>query len=153
MPKPIDLVPTAPLPLLPQQRVNFMYALMKAVGRDQDSMSMMQMIDAKSTELSVDLEQKLYAYWNGVLEKDDVAIQKVVVTDPNASSEINKLQSQYNVDSSTGQSNESQEDGVVQSTQGQTSTDASNLQMKAQMIQGVNSIQSALTNMLGNVIA
>lgn len=151
MSTPINQVPAGPQ--LPKQRVNFMYALMEAVGKDQDSMSMMQMVDAKSTMLAVDLEQTLYAYWNKILEQDDAKIQAVDPKSDNAATIINQLQSQYNVDSSTGQSNESQEDGVVQSTQGQTSTDASNLQMKAQMIQGVNSIQSTLTNMLGNIVA
>lgn len=153
MSTPVNQAPAAPVVTVPAERINFMYALMKAVGNDQDSMSLMQVTDAKTTMNAVNLEQMLYTQWNKVLQNDALAIQGVDPKSDNASSIIQQLQSQYNVDSSKAQTEESQQDGATQSAQGQTSTDASNLQMKAQMVQGVNSIQSALTNMLGNIIS
>ncbi|MBS0629830.1 MAG: hypothetical protein JSS30_06365 [Verrucomicrobia bacterium] len=150
--EPINLIP-APIALEPSHRQNFMYALMTAVGKDQDSMSMQQIVDSKTTMIDASIENAMYNHYNQILQNDAEAIQKVPEGQSWTSDEINKLQAQYNVDSSTAQSNESQQDGMVQSGQGQTSTDASNLQMKAQMLQAVNGIQSALTNMLGQVVA
>jgi len=144
--KPVGLIPKG-------GGTNFMYALMKAVSKDQSSMSTQQIIDAKTTQNDAAIETALYGYWNQVLESIDAQIQMVNPNWDNSSQIMNKLQNEYNVNSAQGQSNESQEDGAVQAAQGQTSTDASNLQMKAQMIQSVNGILSALTNMLGQVIS
>lgn len=149
---PVSLVP-APIGLLPPHSSNFMLALMEAVSKDQNSMSKMQITDAQTTENAVSVENSLYNYWNQQLGFWSGVIAGINPNADNASYYIQQYQDDYNVTSAQGQANESQQDGMVQSGQGQTSTDASNLQMKAQMVQSVNDILSALTNMLGQVVA
>lgn len=144
---------TTPINLKPAPRVNFMYAMMKAVGRDQDSMSLQQITDSKSTMLAVTMEQNMYRSWNGILQTDDQNISAVDPGSDNAPSIINQLQSKYNVDASTAQSMESQQDGgMVQPLQGQASSDANNLGMKAQTMQGLNTLQAALSSILASPI-
>ena len=140
-------------PAMPLQKaagpVNFMYLLMKALEKDQNSLSSQEIADAKTTEFDVALEANIYGYWNTVLEGDAAAIKH----DKKNSKKMKDEQAQMNADSTTANSNETMEDGTVQAAQGQTQTDASNLQMKAQMAQGVNSILLALSNMLGRIEA
>lgn len=149
-----------PIPLLPSARVNFMLAMLEAVMKDQTTLSQTEITDANSTELATTMETDIYQYWNGPdspLESDLVEIQAWAgispKDDPTAPGEAAYWQKKYAQDSAKAQSSESSQDGMVQSAQGQTSSDASNLQTKAQMVVGMNSIESALSNMLGRITA
>lgn len=156
-----NTVSPLPLPLHPlpihHLEGSFMYALMKAIEKDQNTMSEMQIINADSTMIAAKIESNLYGYWNAVLKKDADEVEYYTTgkgsKEKDASKKAQKWQQQYNVDSAKAQSEESQQDGAVQGAQGQTSADASNLQMKAQMVQGVNSILTTLVNLLGRVTA
>ncbi len=129
---------------------SYMWAMMKAVSEDQDSMSQQQITDAQTTQLAAGIEANIYNYWNGVLNTDATAVAKA---DPKTTGAVAKAQQTYTVDSAKAQSFETQQDGLVTSAQGQTSADATNLQMKAQMVQGLNSIWAALSAMLGKIQA
>jgi hypothetical protein len=83
-----------------------------------------------------------------VLYNDDYNIQQINQNTPDESNALTKAQLQYNYDNSQASSNESQLQGLIESGQGQTSTDAQNLQMFAQITQSATSIMSTLTSML-----
>ncbi len=125
---------------------NYMLALMEAVNKDQTTLSEQQITDAKSTMIATQLESNLYNYWMKKLSSDAGKI-------PKSGDKIAYYQGIYQKDSAAAQSMETQQDGAVQASQGQTSSDATNLQMKAQMVQGVTSILTALVNYLGQVTA
>jgi len=125
---------------------NYMLALMGAVNKDQTTLSEQQITDAKSTMIATQLESNLYNYWMKKLTSDAGNI-------PKSGKDIAYYQGIYQKDSAAAQSMETQQDGAVQASQGQTSSDATNLQMKAQMVQGVTSILTALVNYLGQVTA
>jgi|GEM_PF-5817383 len=128
---------------------NFMLAMMEAVEKDQDTMSSQQITDAKATEEAVQLEANLYTHWMGELKY----ITSEIWGAKGDSSTLKKYMAIYSEQSAEGQSMESQQDGAVQADQGQTTSDATNLQMKAQMIQGINSVLSTLVNLLGRITA
>ncbi|NGX38522.1 MAG: hypothetical protein K1000chlam2_01696 [Chlamydiae bacterium] len=138
-------------PQKPLEPVNFMLLLMKALEKDQTTLSKQEIVDAKTTEFDVKIESAIYKSWNKKLQAASDKIQKAVKH--KKSSKVKQYQAQMNVESTESQSNESQQEGSVQAAQGQTQSDASNLQMKAQMAQGVNSILLALSNMLGRIEA
>ena len=156
--KPINLKS----PLIPLKRpngpVNFMYLLMEAVAKDQNTLTKMQIIDSKATLFAVKMTAAIYEYWygsGGPISHAQSMINKYAYgkASKQNTNEMYAWQARFNQDSARAQSNSQQEDGVVQSTQGQTSSDANNLEMKARMIQGINGILSALTNMLGRITA
>ncbi|NGX48360.1 MAG: hypothetical protein K1000chlam3_01751 [Chlamydiae bacterium] len=136
---------------------NFMLDLMKAVDKDQSTLSEQQVLDAKSTEIAVQIEANLYKYWMNELSvvTKEIANYKYWAKQSGRSDsgELAYLTKFYALASAHAQSMESQQDGAVQADQGQTSMDATNLQMKAQMVQGVNSILSTLVNLLGRITA
>ncbi len=148
---------------------NFMFALMKAVEKDQTTLSQQQIVDSKTTMLQVKIEEQIYQYWNNdpsspinkALDKiskyakysGNHSDEKHSSKEEHDTSEVNKWQAKYNAASAKAQSAENQQDGTVKASQGQTSSDASNLQMKAQMLQGINGLESALSNMLGRITA
>lgn len=141
------------------QPMSFMYALMKAMEKDQATMEQMQITDAQTTELDATIETNLYTYYNAQLQKyaDGVAWwdspdgqkQDKKHWQANAAAD----QAEYNKYAAEEQSAAGQQDGGVQAAQGQTSTDASNLQMKVQLAQGVESILAALSSLLGRLTA
>lgn len=144
-----DLVPLQPKHIMPleKQPTNFLMALMKALQENEKTESKEQMTDAQSTEFAVNLEEKLYTYWNGKL---DYWVGKI---NSASKSKVSTYQSDYSEAHAEASANQSQQDGAVQADQQQTSADASNLQMQAQMIPGVTSILDALVNMLGRITA
>ena len=131
---------------------NYLLNLLEAVAKDQSSMSKMEMVDSKSTEVNVKELTILYAYWNNNVLKKDIANIKSAVKHHDSPGWISTLQQVYNADSAKAQAAESQQDGAVKSSQGQTSSDATNLQMKAQIVQSINSIEAALANMMGQAV-
>lgn len=135
---------------------NFILAMMKAVSKDQSTLSQMQIVDANSTMLATKIEENIYEYWNGPhgpLARDEGKISDYAGSShKDASNEVTKWQTQYSEDSAKAQQYEQQQDGNVQSAQGQTSSDATNLQMKAQMVQGLNSILSTTSSLLNQGI-
>lgn len=130
---------------------SFLFLMMKALEKNQTTESNQQITDAKSTEIAVTAEGKLYAYWNKQLETISGKIAGITGTSTTDSNERANLMKEFQVDQSKAQSNQSQQDGAVQADQGQTSSDATNLQMQGQMVQGANSILSALVNFLGKI--
>lgn len=137
-------IATQPVP----GRVNFLMELIEALNRNQISLSQQQLTDANSTMIATTMEEEMYVAWNQKLQVDDENIQGVTSQTPDESNVLTKLQLQYNYDNSQASSNESQLQGLIESGQGQTSTDAQNLQMFAQITQSATSIMSTLTSML-----
>lgn len=128
---------------------NFMMLLMEAVAKDQIYLSRQQILDAKTTQISVGFEEAVYSYWNG----PDGPLAQAASDIASHPKEVAYYQSVYQNQSAIAQSQESNGSGTVESGQGQTQTDAQNLQMKAQYVQGVNSILTALTGLLGRIAA
>ena len=134
--------------------VNWMLLMMEAVQKDQNSMANMQLTDAQSTELGVKIETAIYAFWyENKSIPGTVAYWTQKIEDAKKSTDIQKDQAEYSTASADAQKNTSQQDGVVQEQQQQTSTDASNLAMKAQMIQPINQLISALAAMTDRITA
>lgn len=128
---------------------NFMMLLMEAVSKDQILLSQQQIIDAKTTQMSVGFEEAVYSYWNsqgGPLAQAAGQIAQ-------HPDQVAYYQTLYQNLSAQAQSQESNGSGTVESGQGQTSSDAQNLQMKAQLAQGVNSILTTLSGLLGRITA
>lgn len=141
---------TFPFDALPS---NFMYDLMTAIELDQSTMSEQQFVDAQSTMNATSLETDLYNHWSSVLTNDSNNVKRQADNGgDNEAENVQVAQSQYSTDNAKAQSNESQMDALVQSTQGQTQSDATNLQMKAQLQQSANTILTTLVNFLGSVI-
>ncbi len=136
------------------KNTSYVYAMLKALQGNQNSLENMQIVDAKSTEAQAAIETSMYEHWNSLLADD---AQKVYDASTDSSKDSQEkvpgLQAKYNEASSEAQSNQSQQDGVVQSGQQQTSADASNLQMMVQSVQALNGILSALSGMLGRITA
>lgn len=149
-PLPEPLAPT-PSPILPPVSC-FLYALYKALQKDQQTMSEQQVISAKATENAAVMESNIYKFWSDVLTKDAALVQRDC-TDKKYKDDLPGDQQNYSLASSKAQSQQSQQDGLVQGAQGQTSADASNLEMKTQMAQGMNTILSMLTSLLGRITA
>lgn len=135
---------------------NFMFDLAKAIEKDQSTMSEQQLTDAESALFATKLEEQLYGFWE---RKLDNAAQNVTATydkyknSSKLSEKVQEAQTDYSKDNADAQSNETQQDAMVQSAQGQTQSDATNLSMKAQIMQAANSILTTLINMLGNITA
>jgi len=142
---------------------DYMFALMKAVSKDQNTLSYQQIIDAKTTELDVSIEANIYQYWTAKEQMWVADINKYINAQykghPDKGEKeydqkmVKHCQAEYSMVSAEGQSNASEEDGTVQAAQGQASSDAMNLSMKAQMVQGINNILTMLVNMLGRITA
>jgi hypothetical protein len=144
--------------------MNFLYALLQAVGTDQTTLSWQQIADANATINDANIEQKIYSACNYVLSHDASIINKFVhggVTrnghnfgggaDLSKGSEQSKLQvynNQYQKDSTIAQTYQSQADGAVQSAQSQSGQDGQNLANKAQLAQTMTSILSTLSSVL-----
>lgn len=136
---------------------NPIYLLMCAVAKDQATLSNQQMVDAQTTEMAVKQEVDIYSIWNGtgptggpgILGYDVQLIETAIQEGKNPAA----AQARYQADAAKAQAQESTADGSVQSGQQQTTTDAQNLQMKAQMAQGVNSILTTLSSLLGKLTA
>ena len=137
------------------QPSNFMFDLIKAIMHDQSTMSQQQLTDAQSTLNATKFETAIYNYWKGVLAAAAKNVQHQATSGDKdtRSARVQAAQAAYSNDNADAQMYESQQDAMVQSTQGQTQTDATNLQMKAQMQQSANSILTTLVNMLGTITA
>lgn len=143
--------PTPPAPLELPESTNFMYALMKAVMHDQQTMARQQLVDAQSTLLATKFETAIYNYWKGMLDNLSQQVSDAAARGDTTAVKVDEtLYSNANIQA---HSNESQQDAMIQSTQGQTQADASNLAQKAQLVQGILTILTTLNNLLGNVIA
>lgn len=152
MDAPVKTVPAHFEHLLPRNS-SYMWAMMKAIAGDQTSMQNSQINMSQTTMFAAKIEEAIYQYWNGPngpLAKDTEAIQADAKGD-NTTQE-NADQSTFNKDSTVASGAENQADGPVQSGQQATSAIASDLQLVAQQAQGVTSIMTTLTQMLGNVI-
>lgn len=145
--------PTADAP------TSFMYVLMEAMEKDQGSEEEAQIVDAETAKLAADVETNLYTYYTNA---EAYWAQQVADIDSKQHREAHKkswkpdaaaAQAEYNKYVAMGQSAEGQQDGAVQAAQGQTSSDASNLQMKVQLAQGVESILATTSALLGRINA
>ena len=135
---------------------NYMLALMEAIQKDQSTMSEQQLVDAKSTMNATTFETDIYNYWKTQLQKDADAVTDASTSkgsDSDRSAKTNAAQAQFSKDNAVAQMNESQQDSLVQSTQGQAQSDATNLQMKASIAQAANSVLTTLVNLLGTIQA
>lgn len=138
---------------------SFMYALMKAMEKDQATISQQQITDAETAETDAQIETTIYNYYTYLLGYYAQLIAKY--QDPDYQKHHKKswkkdladAQGQYNKYSAAAPSAEGQQDGAVQAAQEQTSSDASNLQMKVQLAQGIESILAALSALLGRITA
>jgi hypothetical protein len=143
---------------------NFMLALMEAVSKDQNTLSLQEIQDAQSTEASVKLEEGLYGYYNvnpnplpshdqtvpgGLLGYDAFMLKQAA--ENHDQDGMTRWQSQYQADAARGQGAEGQLDGVVQSGQGQTSSDGANLGQKAELARILGSIATTTANLLGRL--
>lgn len=142
-------------PAKKSQPSNFMFDLMKAIMHDQSTMSQQQLTDAQSTMNATKFETAIYNHWKTVLAEAaaNVQTQADSGSSKTRASRVQAAQAAYSNDNADAQMYESQQDAMVQSTQGQTQSDATNLQMKAQMQQSANSILTTLVNMLGTITA
>ena len=136
---------------------NFMLSLMQAVAKDQSTSALMQESDAVTVENDTQLELTLYNHENAILEAAAAWVnteEEVAANDPNSKdAAANAANAQaavtaYQLVSTQAQGVESQADGNVQSAQNQAQTDGSNLAMKAQLAQTLNSIQTTTSNLL-----
>lgn len=137
------------------QPTNFMYDLMKAIMHDQSTMSQQQLTDAQSTMIATKIETALYTAWKDTLTLAAQHVEHEATSGHKKTrgARTQAAQANYSLQNSKAQMNESQQDAMVQSTQGQTQSDATNLQMKAQIQQSANSILTTLVNMLGTITA
>jgi len=142
-------------PVKQAQPTNFMYDLMKAVMHDQSTMSQQQLTDAQSTMNATKFETAIYNYWKGRLAYYAGQVQSAATSgnSKTRSARTQAAQAAYSNANADAQMNESQGNAIIQTTQGQTQSDATNLQMKAQIQQSANSILTTLVNMLGTITA
>lgn len=129
---------------------NFMYALLNAVKNDQDSLASQQMMDSNTTNLNVSIEMAVYNWTSKQLSKDASAIAAYAKSHSNATNtaKMQSLNTQYQKDSTLGQTSQSQADTSVQGSQTQTGQDGQNLANKAQLAQTMTSVLSTLASML-----
>lgn len=132
----------------PPSRANFMFALITALEREQTSESNQQASDAESTMLSTTMLENMTNSWNAVLKQANGVVQSINKDTPDESNAMTKAQLAYNYDNSLSNSNTSQLQGTVQAEQGQTSSDATNMQMMTQIMQSATSIMQTLTSIL-----
>jgi hypothetical protein len=119
-------------------------------------MSEQQLVDAKSTMNATTFETDIYNHWKATLQADAAAVTTASQgsgSDSDRSAKTNAAQATFSKDNAVAQMNESQQDSLVQSTQGQAQSDATNLQMKASIAQAANSVLTTLVNLLGTIQA
>jgi hypothetical protein len=145
---------------------SFMYNLISAVARDQNSLTWQQITDGNSTINATNLEYDYYNVYNapgsdgvggGILSGDAANVAYWAGLAANNSSNsyyglmLQAAQTQYQQDSTEAQADESECDGQVQASQNQTGTDSTDLQNKAQLATSINMIGSTLSNILQQV--
>jgi len=124
--------------------VNFLLMEMEAVAKDQSTLQTTEIGDAQTAKLDANIETMIYEKQNKILHDLSEDVQ-------NASTKgqgVTKAQNAYSVASTKANSEESQADGAVRSSQGQTDSDSKNLNGKAMMAQGVASILTTTQNLL-----
>jgi DNA replication protein DnaD len=132
--------------------MNFLYALLQAVGTDQTTLSWQQIADANATINDANIEQKIYSACNAKLTSDANAINNYVhnndMSKQSNQAQLQVYNNQYQKDSTIAQTYQSQADGAVQSAQSQSGQDGQNLANKAQLAQTMTSILSTLSSVL-----
>jgi len=140
---------------------NWMDAVMRAIMKDSETESQIQINDALMTQTSASIETAMnkayYAPYNpanpgsgGLLTKDYNKLDQDIANKASQQT-IEDDQAKLQTDTATAQSNISQQDGSTQAAQGQVSADASNLQNKAQIPQQtIFSIQQNSTSVLNS---
>jgi len=143
--------------------MGFMLALMEAVNKDQSTMAYQEIEDANSTQVAVKQEENIYAYYNtNTTSEDGTNVEGGLLGDDawhisqcsqhGDDDGVRRWQAKYSTDEAIARSNESQKDGTVQQAQGQTGSDGTNLQLKAQLAQTVTSIATTTSNLLGRLV-
>jgi hypothetical protein len=130
--------------------LNILSILYGALAKSQQTLGDQQNADSQTTLNNAQNESKgsqVFYGPNGILKQDADK-----VTAAKTPEDIQKAQTQYNLDSSRASSYTSQMDGMTQASQQQANNDGTNLQMLAQVGQMLNSISSALYSLLARGI-
>ena len=134
---------------------NFMLAVIESTAKSNESEGLMEVSDGKMTEYFANELMKLYNFYNSLLQQDAKDVSTWAGKDQDNKDNqagMQAAQVKFQKDSTTAQAEENQGDSAVQSAQNQTSADGSNLAMMAQYAQQMNSVMSALSNLLGNLL-
>lgn len=146
-----------PLPVHEPYRGNFMYALMKALEKDQNSLSQSQINQAEAAKIAGTVYLHIEQYWGAKCATDaknaSWFASKGGRKDKHWKDKVTQWEQQYNEDNANGQCQEANAQAPVTSSQQTISSVASDLQTKAQMAQGVNSILATLSALLGRITA
>lgn len=131
---------------------NFMFALLNAVNKDQNTEQWLQISDSKVTASDAGLESGCYTAWNTALTSIASLVQKYAAqtsgSKPN--NPLTEEQSQYQLESTEAQTNETSMDGATQSAQQAVGQDGTNLQNQAQLAATLNSIGQQMSGMISH---
>lgn len=131
---------------------NFLYAMLNAVNNDQQTMQWQEIADSQTTTANAQLEEQYYSQWDLVLKNDAIAISQEApkATTPGGQAQMTALQSKYQSDSTTAQTQQNECDGATQASQQMVGQDGSNLQNQAQLASTLNSVASNMASLLGH---
>jgi hypothetical protein len=137
---------------------NFMYALLQAVGKDQETLGTQQLADAMMTNNDVSIEFMVYSWSRKTLNNDMYLLQTYMKKYSPKQGDLNyrasyvqhvtMLNQEYQRDSTNAQAGQTQMDTQVQACQTQTGQDGQNLSTKAQLAQTMTSVLSTLASVL-----
>lgn len=127
---------------------NFLYAMLNAVNKDQQTMQWQEIADSNTTILDGNTEESYYSVWDTVLQA-----QAAVIAGDAKSGNSNQLQADqalYQEESTTAQSQQNMCDGATQASQQTVGQDGSNLQNQAQLASTLSSVAANMASLLGH---
>jgi hypothetical protein len=131
---------------------NFLYAMLNAVNKDQQTMQWQEISDSSTTTANAQIEENYYKTWDGILQSIAGSISKEAgnSSDPNQQAKLQSLQAKYQADSTEAQTQQNVCDGATQAAQQTVGQDGSNLQNQAQLASTLNSVASNMASLLGH---
>lgn len=133
---------------------NFLYAMLNAVNKDQQTMQWQEISDSQTTAADAQIEEGYYTEWDGLLQQDAANIS-AIANGSNPGSQTNQAklqadQAKYQSDSTEAQTQQNVCDGATQASQQTVGQDGSNLQNQAQLASTLNSVASNMASLLGH---
>ncbi len=133
--------------------MSFLYALLAAEQKDQNTMSYQQITDAITTQNNASMEEAIYQQSNAQLKTDASAVSKFINSHQSMSTSadtatLQQLNVKYQSDSTQCQTYQNTADSTVQASQTQVGQDGQNLANKAQLVQTMLSISSTMSSLL-----
>lgn len=127
---------------------NFLYAMLNAVNKDQQTMQWQEIADSNTTIKDANIEEQYYSAWDTILQLQAASI--ATLAKGTNQSLLQAAQAKYQEESTTAQSQQNMCDGATQASQQTVGQDGSNLQNQAQLASTLSSVASNMASLIGH---